>query len=76
MESISAVEQLPRRIQRHSASRTALPIVLYDIEVNIWDLTRRIGEMLRQAANMIDASEELRADFGHFISTPSLAVSS
>ena len=61
------------RLHAHQACREASAIVTNDIEVNIRHLTRRIDELLRQTAKIIDASEELQAAFDHLCSIPGVA---
>lgn len=64
------------RLHATKASQTASRVVLNDIEVNMRHLTRRIDELLRQAAKGIDASEELQAAFEHLISIPGVGTKS
>lgn len=64
------------RLHAVAASRTASRIVVNDIEVNLRHLTRRIDELLRQAAKVISASEELHAAFEHLLSIPGIGQKS
>jgi transposase len=61
------------RLHAHQTSRTASAVVTNDIEVNLRHLTRRIDELLRQTAKVIDESEELQAAFDHLRSIPGIA---
>ena len=61
-------------LQAEEASRTASPVVLRDIGVNIRHLTRRIDLLVDHALGLLEDSGELRQAFGHLVSIGGVAA--
>ena len=64
------------RLHAARASRTASPVLINDIEVNLRHLDRRIDEMVRQALKVVGRTARLSSAYEHLTSVRGIAAKS